>query len=354
MVPDSCFCHPHVHSRYSFRDGLAHVEDLVAKAAYLGQPGLPLTDHGVLYGIPDLVKACKEFGLRALPGMEGYESVPFEFDMERDGEVFKVKWSDLGEQHRYFHLTLWALDDEGWRNLVWLHTNSFSTAMHPTQRGKPLIDRKALFEHSDGLMIGLGCIASRTNQALIRGDRGGEEEAYRAASPYVEAFGADRVLMELMANLPDQRQLIRPQRRVARRLGVQTVAANDVHYLDRKDGVEDGPHHVLVRSRLHKKADTEKSGDMSDDGFGQWYGSDGFFLKSASQMLATGFEPRDLTNTVELLLSRCSFDFGSLPAPSPPTPQVPLLGDDPDFDAYCVSVYEDEAEARRLVGDLLA
>ncbi|HEY6892499.1 MAG TPA: PHP domain-containing protein [Solirubrobacter sp.] len=351
MVPDSCFCHPHVHSRNSMRDGLAHIEDLIAKAALLGQPGMALTDHGVLFGMPDLFKAAKAWGIRAIGGMEAYEAaVPWDFDMERDGAVFNVKWADLGDRHRYHHITLWALDLTGWKNLVWLHTNSYRTENHPTQRGKPLVSRKDLAEHSEGLMIGLGCIASKTNQALIRD---GEDAAYEQARFYVDAVG-DRCVMELMANTADQVALLRGQRRVARRLGIECIGSNDVHYLDRKHGVENGAHHTLVKSRRFKKADTEESGDKSDDGFGSWYGSDGFYLKSAAQMMATGFEARDLTNTVDLLLSRVSFDFDALPAPSPPTPQVPLLGDLPEFDAYCLSVYEDDARARRMLDGLIA
>lgn len=351
MIPDSAFAQLHVHSRNSFRDGLAHVPDLVCKACLMGQPAMGLTDHGVLYGMPDLFKAAHDYGIRAVGGMEAYEAaVPWDFDMERDGGVFAVKWADLGDAHRYHHITLWALDLTGWKNLVWLHTHSFSTAMHPSQRGKPLIDRRSLSEHSEGLMLGLGCIASKTNQALIRD---GEDAAYEQASFYAELLG-DRCVMELMANTADQIALLRGQRRVARRLGIECVAVNDVHYLDRRHGVENGPHHTLVKSRLHKKAGTEQSADKSDDGFGQWYGSDGFYLKSAAEMLQTGFEPRDLTNTVDLVVARAAFDFDALPAPSPPIPQVPLLGDLPEFDRYCLSVYDDPTQSARLIGDLVS
>lgn len=349
MFPDASFCHCHTHSRYSFRDGLAHVEDLVAKAAWLGQPGIGLTDHGVLYGTPDLMKACGEFGIKALTGTEAYEAVPHAFDMERDGEVFKVKWSDLGDRHRYFHVTLWVVSLAGWRNLVWLHTNSYTTAFHPSQRGKPLIDRASLEAHSEGLAMGLGCIASRSNQALMRGD---EDAAYEAARWNAEVFEG-RCWMELMGNTPEQVALQRGQRRLAARLGIPVVATNDVHYLDRKDGAEHGSHHTLVKSRRFKKADTEQSGDMSDDGFGSWYGSDGFFLKSAQEMLETGFTPADLEQSVALL-DRVDFDFDALPKPSPPTPDVPEHGAAPEFDIWYHQAINDRERLLGMAGDLLA
>jgi DNA polymerase III alpha subunit (gram-positive type) len=50
-APDSTpFVHLHVHSNFSFLDGGSRIEELVARAASLGQPALALTDHDGLYG----------------------------------------------------------------------------------------------------------------------------------------------------------------------------------------------------------------------------------------------------------------------------------------------------------------
>lgn len=320
-------CQLHVHSSYSFKDGLSPVDDLVARAAELGQPGIALTDHGVLYGAPALFGACKKHGIKGVIGMEAYEAVPHEFDMERDGEIFKVKWADLEPgQFRYHHLTLWVMNEVGWRNLVALHNLSFSPEMLATQRGKPLIDRASLERHSEGLMVGLGCIASKTSAALANL---GDEVAYQTAQWYAEVF-EDRAYMEVMGNLPEQIALMRAQRKLAKRLGIPAVATNDVHYERQSDGVKNGPHHVLVQSRRFKKADTEESTDRADDGFGQWYGSDGFYLKDGDEMLATGFQRDEVERTVEIL-ERVEFDFSQLPEPKPPRPLIP---DDPAFEAW--------------------
>lgn len=327
-----CSCQLHVHSRYSFKDGLDPVEDLVERAAELGQPGIGLTDHGVLYGAPTFFKACKQHDIKGVIGMEAYEAaVPHEFDMERDGEVFKIKWDELNGRDRYYHLTLWVLNQKGWENLCALHTRSWTGAYHPTVRGKPLIDRASLERHHEGLMVGLGCMASRTNVQL---DRYGETEAYQAAQWYVERFG-DRVVMEVMGNTPEQQKLIRVQRKVAGQLGIPVLATNDVHYKDKVDGAEHAAHHILVQARAFKKADTEQSLDKSDDGFGSWYGSDGFYMKSAEEMLATGFTPQEVELSAQIL-DRVDFDFSALDKPKPPIAAVPAPGEDPAFDAFCV------------------
>jgi DNA polymerase-3 subunit alpha len=348
-VSDCPFCHLHVHSVKSFRDGLEPVENLVAKAAFLGQPGIALTDHGVLYGAPDLFKAAKDYGIKAVPGMEIYEPVPHAFDIERDGEIFKVKWADLPDgTYRYHHLTLWAMNEAGWLNLVELHSQSFQAEYHPSERGKPLIDRASMEAHNEGLMVGLGCIASRTNQALVRGD---EDAAYEAGKWHAEVF-EDRAYVEIHANTAEQIALQRGQRRLAQRLGIPTLGTNDVHYLDRKDGVEHGPHHTLVKSRRFKKADTEESTDKSDDGFGSWYGSDGFYMKSAQQMLEAGYPREELVRSVEIL-DRVTFDFDALPKPKPPVAVVPEPGEDESFEAFLTRTYEDEEALRRMAPDLV-
>lgn len=325
-------CHLHVHSKHSFKDGLAPEEELVARAVALGQPAIGLTNHGNLYGAAAFFKACKAQGIQGIIGMEAYEAaVPYDFDMERDGPIFKIKWADLGDRHRYYHLTLWALDLTGWQNLCRLHTISFSeTHLPPGTRGKPLVDRAMLERYGEGIAVGMGCMASRANQLIDRGDLDG---AYEAAKWYAERF-EDRFVIEVMGNLPEQQALIRPQRQIARRLGRRTMATNDVHYVDEQDGVENGPHHVLVQARAFRKADTEASTDRADDGFASWYGSSGFFMKSYEQWLATGGIDRAEIEETVAFASRFDFDFSALPAPAPPSAPVPAPGQDPGFDLW--------------------
>ncbi len=323
-------CHLHCHSRNSFKDALNGVDELVDRAAELGHPGFGLTDHGVLFGAPDLFKHTKRAGIKGVIGMEGYEAVPHVFDMERDGEMFKIKWADMNGRDRYFHITLWVLNEKGWENICALHSRSWTRSYFPTQRGKPLLDRESIAAHSEGLAIGLGCIASRTSQLLSRGL---DDEAYASAQWYASVFQG-RCWMEVHNVLPEQQALIRPQRKLAARLGIPVVWTGDVHYVDQADGRENGPHHMLVQARAFKKADTEKTSERSDDGFGQWYGSDGFYLKDGQEALDSGgIQVPDLTETLAIL-DMVDFEFDKLTKPKPPIAAVPAPGDDPSFDAW--------------------
>ena len=60
----------HTHSDMSILDGFSTVEEYVAEAVRLGQPGLGLTDHGNMLGIYNLVKTCQKAGIVPVPGCE--------------------------------------------------------------------------------------------------------------------------------------------------------------------------------------------------------------------------------------------------------------------------------------------
>jgi DNA polymerase-3 subunit alpha len=319
----------HCHARHSFKDGMPFEDELVARAAELEHPGIALTDHGNVFGAADFFKACKEHSIKGMIGMEAYEAnVPWDFDLERDGPVFKGKF-DSSLPPRYFHLTIWVLEEVGWENLCVLHTESFKK--HHKPKNQPLLDRALLAAHSEGLAIGLGCVQSRVNWTLRNGT---PEEAYEVGRFYMETFPG-RVYGELMGNTSDQIELIRPQRQLFKRLGAPTLGTNDVHYLTQQDGRENGPHHILVQARRwRKKEGAEESTDKSDDGYGQWYGSDEFYLKDESEMLATsGLQPDDVHRSVELL-DRVTFDWHEMQKPSPPTAPVPQPGEDQGFDRW--------------------
>ena len=64
------FVHLHVHSNFSFLDGGSRIEELVARAAALGQPALALTDHDGLYGAIRFAKTCTKHKIKPLFGAE--------------------------------------------------------------------------------------------------------------------------------------------------------------------------------------------------------------------------------------------------------------------------------------------
>ena len=100
------FVHLHVHSHYSLLDGLGTPEALVLRAKELGMTSLALTDHGAMYGIIEFYKACKKHDIKPIVGMETYVA-----PRKLTDKVSKLDSSP-------YHLTLWAKDLDGYRNLM--------------------------------------------------------------------------------------------------------------------------------------------------------------------------------------------------------------------------------------------
>ena len=66
------FINIHNHSTFSMLDGLASPEDMVKKAKEIGQSAIGITDHGSISGAIKFIKACKEYGVKPIVGIEAY------------------------------------------------------------------------------------------------------------------------------------------------------------------------------------------------------------------------------------------------------------------------------------------
>ena len=74
------FTHLHVHTEYSLLDGACRIDELVKRAASLGQKSLAITDHGVMYGAVAFYKAAKKAGIKPIIGCEVYVAPRSRFD----------------------------------------------------------------------------------------------------------------------------------------------------------------------------------------------------------------------------------------------------------------------------------
>src|SRR5688572_17270750 len=98
----------HCHSTYSMLDGMGTPEDVVKRAVELGWGAVCLTEHGWMGSAPDLYKAAIAYKIKPILGCELY-TIPSREQMK----------------DKAFHLTVLALNKEGYFNLVaW---NSFAS-----------------------------------------------------------------------------------------------------------------------------------------------------------------------------------------------------------------------------------
>jgi DNA polymerase-3 subunit alpha len=227
-MPDS-FVHLHVHSEYSMLDGAARVKDLFAEAARMRMPAVAITDHGNLHGAYDAFVTGRAAGVKPILGIEAYLAPGSRFDKSGGGGDVK--------NEKYFHLTMLATSDQGWRNLVKLS----SLASLEGYYYKPRMDRELLARHSEGLVATSGCPSGEVNRLLQQGQ---VDRARQTLADYRDIFGAGNFFVELMDHgLGIERQTRRQLVELARELDLPLVATNDLHYTRKEDATA---HEVLL------------------------------------------------------------------------------------------------------------
>lgn len=254
-------------------DGASRVPEMFARAKELGMPALALTDHGVMYGaIPFYVEGRAQ-GVKPIIGMEGYVAPKSRFDRPAARE----DW--------YFHLTILAANDAGYRNLVKLSSLGFLEGYDGRSR-RPRLDKELLSSHSEGLVVLSGCLSGELAKSVVGGRI---DEAKKVALEYREIFG-DRYFLEIQnQGLADQIPLNQHIAEIAAQTGIPLVATNDSHYTHKEDAAA---HDILLCIQTGKElADTAR---MKFD-------SDEFYLKSPDEM-RTAFPdyPEAVENTLRV------------------------------------------------------
>ncbi len=218
------FVHLHTHSHYSLLDGLSRIDPLVARAKELEMPAIALTDHGVMYGAVEFYYACKQAGIKALIGMEAYIA-PRGME-DKDGKI----------DSDYFHLTLIAKNDAGYKNLMLLTTEAHTRGFYY----KPRIDKAFLKAHSEGLIALSGCPGGELPKAVASGS---EERVEEVLQQYLDIFGPENFLIEIQRTERDRTQGEGKQLEerlhklvaLARKHNLRLVATADSHYIQADD-----------------------------------------------------------------------------------------------------------------------
>ncbi len=216
-MPDS-FVHLHLHTEYSLLDGAVRIPKLMKRAKELGMPAVAMTDHGNLFGAIEFYKEAQKNGVKGIIGCEAYLA---------PGSMYEKK--EVTGRKRSSHLTLLAATNEGYENLSKLITKGHLEGMYY----KPRIDKEALAAHAKGLICLSGCISGEINE-LILSDRA--DEARKSLGQFVDIFGKENFYLELHDHGMAQQAQCRAQLIAwGKEFGLKTVAANDVHFLDRSD-----------------------------------------------------------------------------------------------------------------------
>ncbi|MGH9209513.1 MAG: DNA polymerase III subunit alpha [Acidimicrobiales bacterium] len=301
------FTHLHVHTEYSMLDGAARIGEVVGAAVADGQPAIGITDHGNMYGILDFYKACRTQGIKPVLGTEAYMAHESRHERPaRRGRVVDDSGGDAdGGQKLYYHLTLLAEANDGYRNLIQLASRAFLEGYYY----KPRVDWETLSEHSSGLIATTGCLGGHVLQALVRGD---VEDAVAKAGRLQDIFGRDNLFVELQDHgLPEQHKTNPQLLEVAKRIKAPLLATNDSHYVHRHDAVAQDALLCVQTGSL-----------MSDPNRLKFHG-DEHYLKTAVEMRSLFSEvPEACDNTLWVAeRANVEIDFGNPQLPSFPLPE---------------------------------
>jgi len=294
----------HCHSYFSILDGLNSPEQMVARAAELGHSAMAITDHGVCSGLYRFNNACKTIkqckdcshffsgkgnacpkcqskniekmpSIKPIFGMEGYV-------------VDDVNIREAKETRR--HITLWAKNEIGYRNLIWLSTFGCTSGSYQ----KPRISLQLLDQHKEGLSVGTACV-----NGVVCGEyfNGTDSKAESVMGDLKDMLGDD-VYVEFMNHIynPDmsERQdsilgAMKKTLALADKVGVKSIFTYDSHYCRPEDAF---CHDVLLSVQTRNTIKNPRR--MS-------FGSSDFYMRSIESIMERSLGRNDLIiNTKEI------------------------------------------------------
>jgi len=243
----------HCHTNYSFLDGASWAGELVQRAAELGYEALGVTDHDGFRGAVQVHAHATEIGLPIVYGTEigmpravsdqtersvaevmapGDAEVPEtgESDPSRRGRIKRMHGTKPIERDPTDHLVLLASDPVGYAAIGRFVTRG----QYRGEKDAPRYSYSDLSEAvTDGNLVALsGCWQGAVPRAARDGDLSG---ALGEAAKLRDIFG-DSFFLELTHHgMPGDDKRNDMLAEVGTRLGIETVATNNVHYAHRHD-----------------------------------------------------------------------------------------------------------------------
>jgi len=287
------FTHLHLHTEYSLLDGANKIKALAKKVKELGMDSVAMTDHGNMFGTIDFYNTMRKEGIKPIIGMEAYLH----------------NMDDIGDKSakQRFHLCLYAKDEVGYKNLMYLSSQAYLNGFYYY----PRINWNTLKEHSQGLVCSSACLQGEinwhlnTNEKNLKFGAKGYEEAKKIALKYKELFGDDFYLEIMRHGIGDQHRIDKQIIKLSLETGIKIVATNDTHYTNPQDA---DAHEAFMCIAMNK---------LYDDPNRLRHSVHEFYVKSPQEMSELFADiPEALQNTQEIV-SKCNLEI-KLGNPTPP------------------------------------
>ncbi len=279
----SDFVHLHTHSQYSLLDGAIRLDDLVRRAKELKMSALALTDHGNLFGAIEFYEKAQKAGIKPILGCEVYVA-PGSRLVKGD----PLKKSEV----TYHHLVLLIKNELGYHNLLELVSAGYLEGFYY----KPRIDKELLRKHHEGLIGLSACLNGEVSAALIKDDYG---QALEVAREYIGILGKENFCLELQDHgIEEQKKVNQGMSKIAKELGILTVATNDCHYTYQAD------------SRAHEVLLCIQTGSTMSDPNHMKYQGDQFYFKSGEEMADTFADYPEAVKNTKAVADQCNLMLG--------------------------------------------
>ena len=289
---DKQFIHLHLHTEYSLLDGATRIPSIVKKCMDEDIPAVAMTDHGNMYAACTFFDECnaqydeykKQCSKKGIPPTKK----PVKLII---GCEFYVCDDITVKSEKRAHLILLAKNDIGYKNLSKLNAIAFRDGFYY----KPRIDYNVLSQYSEGIICLSACIAGDIPQLLLHDL---DEEAEKLALRLKNMFAEDDFYIEVQNHhIPDELYVLPKLFDLAKKIGVKTVATNDVHYLNKDDKESQD---ILLCIQTHTTMDDTNRFKID---------TDELYFKSYDEMYELFKDhPECLDTTVEIA-NKCNFAF---------------------------------------------
>jgi len=287
------FTHLHLHTEYSLLDGANKIKVLAKKIKEQGMTSVAMTDHGNLFGCIDFYNTMKKEGIKPIIGMEAYVH----------------NQEELGDKsvRQRFHLCLYAKNDVGYKNLMFLSSQAYIKGFYYY----PRINWELLKNNCEGLVCSSACLQGEVNWQLNLSERNikfgakGYDEAKKVALRYKEVFGDDFYLELMRHGIGDQHRIDKQIIKLSQETGIKIVATNDTHYTEQKDA---DAHEAFMCIAMNK---------LYDDPNRLRHSVHEFYVKSPEQMAALFADIPEAIEATQEIADKCNLEI-KLGDPTPP------------------------------------
>jgi len=272
------FTHLHLHSQYSLLDGAITFDKLLKRCKKLDMDSVAVTDHGNMFGVIEFYTKAIAAHIKPIVGIEAYIAPGSRFDRT------KTSISDAA-----YHLVLLAENNTGYHNLLKLSSAGYLEGFYY----RPRIDKEILAEFNEGLICTSACLKGEVTAEIAKGN---EKAARTAVESYLKIFGPERFFIEIQKHEGDHPEVTEGLTYLAKKMGLGTVATNDVHFLEEDD------------HEAHNCLCAISTGKRADDPSRMIYPSD-VYLKSPEEMRELFAEAVEACDNTTAIAERCNVEI---------------------------------------------